>query len=155
MAVLTGLLMSNSGGKSHNKCVLSTSQISFHAFCIVSYLIKLMVLLLSLKWSWHKHSKCCRNQQSLQKVVVFIATQFRHVTSVLLTELNIYTIMFPYLPNPTKWRFPITITEAQAPYCTKEEREIVLQICLSHQLQGKYYRPIKFGVFCFNCAERF
>ena len=158
MAVLTGLLMSNSGEKSHQKCVLSTSQINFHSFFIVSYLIKLMVLLLSLKWSWHKLPKCCRNQWSLQKVFVFVVTQFRRVTSVLLTEVNVYTIMFPYLPNPTKWRFPITIIEVQAQHCTKKEREILLQIPISHQLQGKYNLPIKFVFLIlivlkdFNCV---
>lgn len=154
MAVLTCLLMSDSGEKSHQKCVFSTSRINFYAFFIVSYLIKSMVLLLSLKWSWHKLPKCCRNQWSLQKVFVFVAPQCRCVMSVLLAKLNVYTIVFPYLPNPTKWRFPITITEVQCHYCTKKEREIMLQISISRQLQGKYYLPVKFGVF-FNCAERF
>lgn len=116
MAVLTGLLMSNSGEKYHQKCALSTPQINFRAFFIVSYLIKSMVLLLSLKWSWHKLPKSCRSQWSLQKVFAFVATQFRRVTSVLLTELNIYTIMFPYLPNPTKWRFLVTIIEVLVLY---------------------------------------
>lgn len=111
MAVLTCLLMSNSGEKYHQKCALSTSQINFCAFFIVSYLIKSMVLLLSLKWSWHELPKSCRSQWSLQKVFAFVAAQFRRVTSVLLTEQNIYTIMFPYLPNPTKWRFLFTFIE--------------------------------------------
>lgn len=85
----------------------------------------------------------------LAKGLCFVATQFSCDTSVLLMELNVYTIMFPYLPDATKWRFPLTITKVQ--YCTEKEREIVFHISLTSYKESIIY-PSSFG-FYLNCAE--
>lgn len=57
------------------KFVFSTSQINFN-FCVffmVPCLMRSMVLLLGLKWSWHQLPKCCWNQWPLHKVFVLLA----------------------------------------------------------------------------------
>lgn len=57
------------------KFVFSTCQINPCVFFILSCLMKSMVLLQGLKWSWHQLPKCCWNQWPLHKVFVTAGTR--------------------------------------------------------------------------------